>query len=128
MTQRHQVRLVVTSHSATLAQLEPALGESVFSHHDLGSARANGLVRQQSVWFGRWGAASGEIEDLLEEVLGWLEERKCAITAIDPSAFLKVICVSADGGLAIAAATASKLAKLDVHLLVDLARPADDEA
>jgi hypothetical protein len=128
MNRPQQISLVVTSHTATLAQLAPALGESALKHHAVGTHRANGLIRQQSVWFGHWSADAGEIEDLLEKVLEWLSERKSAVIAVDPSAYLKIVCTPADGGLVVAPSTAAKLAELGVLLLVEGTGPAVGEA
>lgn len=128
MNQSQHVSLVVTSHSATLAQLAHALGESALTHHDLGTRRANGLVRQQSVWFGRWSSEAGEVEKLLEQVLAWLSARKVALGAVDPDARLKIVCTPADGGLAIDPSKAARLAGMGVLLLVDVSGPAVSDA
>jgi hypothetical protein len=121
-----RISMIVTSQSATLAQLELTLGQSARSHHDLGTARPNGLVYQQSVWFGYWSAEDGEIEDLLDEVLVWVEARKAELTAIDRSALVKIVCKPADGGLAVAPATAARLAALGALLCVDVAAAPGD--
>jgi hypothetical protein len=120
------IRLIVTSCTATLAQLSRILGESELAHHDLGTARDNGIVRQQSVWFGRWRAEAGEAVDALEETLQWLAMRKAALMSLDSSAFLKVVCTVTDGTLALSPSLAAKLAELDVLLLVEVAGPAGE--
>lgn len=124
----HHIRLLVTSRTATLADLAPVLGNSEPAHHDLGTRREGGPLRQQSIWFRRWTAEAGEIEELLDQVLEWLASRKFALTAIDPAALFKVVCNPADARLAISPFVAAKLVELQVLLLVDTSGPSAGEA
>ena len=128
MNRNQHVSLVVVSLTATLDQLAPVLGESKLMHHDLGTYRTNGLIRQQTIWFGEWCAVEGEIEDLLTQVLLWLKARKSALMEIDSQIFLKIICIPNDGGLAIDPIIAASVAELDVLLLVEVGEPPTGEA
>lgn len=84
--------LVVVSATASLEQMQRALGKSRLEHHALGSFRTSGLMRKQSIWMRDWSLETERAEDMVMEMLDWLERRLPAITAIDSSAFIKIVC------------------------------------
>jgi hypothetical protein len=118
-----KVTLIVVSDIASLEQLEMSLGESRFKHHTIGSSRANGLVRKQTIWMRDWPLESEPIEDMVRKVLDWLKQQLPSIISIDPAAFIKISCTLSDSsdGFAVNPSMARELADTRTMLLINSA-------
>lgn len=122
--QTKEAKLIVISSKAPLDEIENVLGKSHVGGHTLGSARANGLVRQQSMWLQKSSANTELLEDLVDEVLDWFSNRRDALRSLDQEMSCKISCklqVQGDNScFAINPHMARKLAELNIILLLDM--------
>ena len=120
--------LIVTSSRAQLAALEGVLGKSRLEQHDLGSVRANGIVRKQSIWMRDWLVSAEPPTSPLSQVLSWYESRRHDLLALDPDAFVKLSAVADTEGFAIPVDLAQQLFLQEVYLIVSFPERAEDLA
>lgn len=123
----HEVELLVISSSVALERIEEVLGKSYAGGHSFGSPRANGSVRQQSMWV-KLGEAEAELmEEYVDQLLDWFCEKREALRKVDPAAFCKICCKLRTGddqdGFVVNPGMARKLVDLDVVLLLDIYSP-----
>lgn len=103
-----------------LADLESVLGESRLAVHDLGTSRANGLVRKQSIWMRDWVVCAEAPASPLQDIVSWYASKRPQLLAIDPDVFVKISAFPDADGFAVPIELAEQLFLQRVYLTVEL--------
>lgn len=127
-----RTRLVISSSTAHLQAMEEALGEKSQGEHNKGSLRSNGKPLKQSVWIRDCLIDAELLEDVVSELIGWIQIRSAALDAIDSQSVKKIICtLSSRHGqdcFSVNVELARKLYELNVQLLIEIPLANEDRS